>query len=70
MTDNGTAFIAALNWLEQCFSIQHIQISAYNSQANGIIKRQHHTIKESIIKACEGNILKWPSAVPYVFWAD
>jgi hypothetical protein len=31
MTNNGAAFIIALNWLEQHFGIQHIQISAYNS---------------------------------------
>ena len=70
MTDNGTAFVAALDWLMQCFGIQHIQILAYNSRANGIIEWQHCTIQESIIKACEGNASKWPSVVPYVFWAD
>jgi len=70
MTNNGTAFVAALDWLMQCFGIQHIQILAYNSRANGIIEWQHCTIQESIIKACEGNASKWPSVVPYVFWAD
>ena len=70
VTDNGMAFVAALDWLEQCFSIQHIQISAYNSWANGIVERQHRTIRKSIVKACKGNILKWPSVTPYAFWAD
>ena len=64
------AFVAALNWLEQRFGIQHIQILAYNSRANGIAERQHRTIQESIVKACEGTISKWPSVVPYAFWAD
>ena len=64
------AFVAALNWLEQCFGIQHIQILAYNSWANSIVERKHHTIQKSIVKACEGTILKWPSVVPYMFWAD
>jgi hypothetical protein len=64
MTNNGAAFVAALNWLEQCFGIRHIQISAYNSWANGIIKQQHHTIRESIVKACEGNISSGPQLCP------
>jgi integrase-like protein/reverse transcriptase-like protein/aspartyl protease len=70
VTDNGTAFVAALDWLTQRFGIRHIRISAYNSRANGIVERQHRTIRESIIKACEGNASKWPSVVPYAFWAD
>ena len=70
VSDNGTAFVAALDWLERRFGIRHIRISAYNSRANGIVERQHRTIRESIIKACEGNALKWPSVTPYTFWAD
>jgi transposase InsO family protein len=70
VTDNGTAFVAALGWLEQRFGIRHIRISAYNSRANGIVERQHRTIRESIIKACEGNPSKWPKVAPYAFWAD
>jgi hypothetical protein len=27
-------------------------------------------IRESIVKACEGNISKWPLVAPYTFWAD
>jgi hypothetical protein len=64
------AFVAALDWLEQRFGIQHIRILAYNSRANGIVERQHRTIQESIVKACEGTISKWPSVTPYAFWAD
>ena len=70
VTDNGTAFVAALSWLEQCFGIRHIRISAYNSQANDIVERQHRTIRESIVKACKGNPSKWPKVAPYAFWAD
>jgi hypothetical protein len=70
VTDNGAAFVAALDWLERRFGIRHIRISAYNSRANGIVERQHRTIRESIVKAYEGNISKWPSVVPYVLWAD
>jgi hypothetical protein len=70
VTDNGTAFVAALDWLADRYGIRHIRISAYNSRANGIVERQHRTIRESIVKACEGNISKWPAVAPHAFWAD
>jgi hypothetical protein len=34
VTDNGLAFIEALNWLVEQYRIHHIRISPYNSQAN------------------------------------
>ena len=63
-------FIAALDWLADRYDIRHIHISAYNSCANGIVEHQHRTIRESIVKACEGNISKWPIITPHAFWAD
>jgi hypothetical protein len=44
VTDNGTAYVAALDWLANKFGIHYIQISAYNSRANGIVECQHQTI--------------------------
>jgi hypothetical protein len=70
VTDNGTAFIATLDVLADRYGIRHIQISAYNSRTNGIVERQHCTIRESIVKACEGNISKWLTIAPHAFWAD
>jgi hypothetical protein len=70
VTDNGTAYVAALDWLASKYGTQHICILAYNSRANGIVERQHRTIHESLVKACEGNISKWPITAPHVFWAD
>ena len=70
VTDNGSAYVAALDWLASKYGIHHIRISAYNSRANGIVERQHRTIRESLLKTCEGEVLKWPAAVPHVFWAD
>jgi hypothetical protein len=70
VTDNGTAYVAALDWLANKYGIRHIRISAYNSRANGIVERQHRTIRESLVKACEGDTSKWPTLAPFVFWAD
>ena len=70
VTDNGSAYIAALDWLANKYNIRHIRISAYNSRANGIIECQHRTIQESLLKTCKGEASKWPAAAPHVFWAD
>jgi hypothetical protein len=70
VTDNGAAFVAALGYLADRYGIRHIRISAYNSRANGIVERQHRTIRESIVKACGGDISKWPTVTPHAFWAD
>jgi hypothetical protein len=40
VTDNGPAFVEALNWLAEQYGIHHICISPYNSQANGIVERR------------------------------
>jgi len=70
VTDNGTPFVAALNWLAQMYHICHIRISAYNSQANGVVERSHRTICDSLVKACNGDITQWPVLAHHVFWAD
>jgi len=56
--------------LQGRYGITHIRISAYNSRANGIVERQHRTIRDSIVKACDGDISRWPTVTPHVFWAD
>ena len=70
VTDNGAPIVAGLDWLAKKYHISHIRISPYNKQANGIVERSHRSIRESIVKACEGDILRWPSVTPHVFWAD
>jgi hypothetical protein len=70
VTDNGTPFVAALDWLAQKYHIQHIRISAYNSKANGLVERSHRTIRDSLVKACNGDITQWPNLAHHVFWAD
>ena len=70
VTDNGSAFVAVLTYLADRYGIRHIRISAYNSHTNGIVEQQHQTIRESIVKACKGEIHKWPIVAPHTFWAD
>jgi transposase InsO family protein len=70
VTDNGTPFIAALEYLAEKYNIRHIRISAYNSQANGVIERPHLTLREAIVKACDGDIKRWPTVFPHCLWAN
>jgi len=70
VTDNGTPFVAALDWLVQTYHICHICISAYNSQANRIVECSHRTIRNSLVKACNSDITQWPALTHHVFWAD
>ena len=70
VTDNGTPYVAALDWLADRYGIRHIRISAYNSHANGIVERQHRSIIKSLVKACEGDASKWLTHTPHIFWAD
>ena len=67
VTDNGTAFVAATEYLAKTYGIRHIRISAYNSQANRIIKRRHLDVQEALLKACEGEAAKWSRYAHSVF---
>jgi hypothetical protein len=66
----GLAFVEALNWLAEQYSIHHIRISPYNSQANGIVECHHLDVREAIMKVCDGEEQKWPTAMHAVFWAE
>ena len=55
VTNNGPAFLKALKYLEKHYHIKHIQISGYNSRANGLVKRSHFEVREAIFKACDGD---------------
>ncbi|ETW80124.1 hypothetical protein HETIRDRAFT_14927, partial [Heterobasidion irregulare TC 32-1] len=60
----------AFKLLLERMGIPQITISPYNSKANGVVERGHFIIRESIVKACEGNIAKWPEKVQEAFFAD
>jgi hypothetical protein len=70
ITDNGLAFVEALNWLAAQYGIHHIHISLYNSQVNRIVKRRHLDVREAIMKVCDGEERKWPTATHTIFWAE
>ena len=70
VTDNGPEIKAAFQELMRRYDIPHIRISAYNSKANGVVERGHFILRESIIKACEGNISRWPDYVYHAFFTD
>jgi len=70
VTDNGPEVKGATEELLRRYGINHITISPYNSQANGVVERGHFTIREALIKACDGNISKWPELVHHAFFAD
>ena len=70
VSDNGSAFVAALEYIEKQYHIRHIRISGYNSQANGIVERPHFHIRDALYKACDGDAALYPSRVYSVLWAD
>jgi len=70
VTDNGPETKAGTEELLRRYGINHIRISPYNSPANGVVERGHFTIREAIVKACDGNISKWLNLVHHAFFAD
>ena len=70
VTDNGSAFVAAINYLSKKYHINHIRISGYNSRANGIAERPHFDVRQGLFKASDGDQKKWSQNAYSVFWAD
>jgi len=70
ITDNSGPFKKALAWLEDKYRIKGIQISAYNSCANGKIEHPHWDVRQALWKACSGKVHKWYWYFILVMWAD
>lgn len=70
VTDNGPAFVQAVDYLSRRYKVNHIRISPYNSQANGPVERRHYDVREALIKAAEGDENRWTTVAPAVFWAE
>jgi hypothetical protein len=70
VTDNGSAFLKALEYLMKKYHITHICISSYNSCANGLVECPHFNVHQSLFKAVDGDQKQWSQAVYSVFWAE
>jgi Integrase zinc binding domain/RNase H-like domain found in reverse transcriptase len=70
VSDNGSAFVKALEHLSKKYKINYIRISGYNSRANGIVERPHFDVRQSLLKSVDGEERKWASALHQVFWAE
>ena len=70
VTDNGPAFIQALDVLTSRYGIRHIRISPYNSQANGVVEWHHYDVWEAIVKSTLGGEIHWSATAHSVFWAE
>lgn len=70
VTDNGAAFIKAMEYLAKRYHIRHARISGYNSRANGIVERAHYNVRQVLYKAADGDQSKWSRVVHEVFWAE
>ena len=56
VTDNGAPYVKAMAQLTKKWpTIEHIRITPYNSQANGIVERAHRTLQESLYKIAPGS---------------
>ena len=70
VTDNGSAFLKAMDYLSKRYHIDHIRISGYNSRANGIVERSHFDVRQSLFKAVDGDEKCWSTGAYSVFWAE
>jgi hypothetical protein len=70
VTDNGPAFLKAMDYLSRRYHLNHIQISGYNSRANGIVERSHFDVRQSLFKAVDGDQKRWSLGAFSVFWAE
>jgi hypothetical protein len=59
VTNNGKPFISVLNLLAKQYSINHICISGYNTQANGLVKCKHWDLWQALYKIADGVESKW-----------
>jgi hypothetical protein len=70
VTDNGSPFVKALEYLADRYKINHIRISGYNSRATGLVERTHFDVRQSLYKAADGDQSKWSQVAYSVIWAE
>lgn len=70
VTDNGPEVRKAFRILTRRLGVPHVRISPYNKHANGVVERGHFTLREALLKSCEGNQKQWPNLLPAAVFAD
>ena len=70
VTDNGSENRGKFESFLKSMDLHHIRISGYNHRANGVVERGHYTMREALVKVCEGNINLWPQKLQEVVFAD
>jgi hypothetical protein len=70
VTDNGPAFLKAMEYLSKRYHLNHIWISGYNSRANGTVERSHFDVRQSLFKVVNSDQKRWSLGVYLVFWAE
>ena len=70
VSDNAPQYLQAAEYLAQRYHIHHIKISPYNSRAQGPIERRHFDVRETLLKAADGDVSRWPDVAAAVFWAE
>jgi hypothetical protein len=70
VTDNGPAFLKAMEYLSKHYHLNYIQISGYNSRSNGTVEHSHFDVCQSLFKVVDGDQKQWSLEVYLVFWAE
>jgi hypothetical protein len=70
VTDNGPAFLKAMEYLSKRYHLNHICISGYNSRANSTVERSHFDVRQSLFKVVDSDQKRWSLGVYSVFWAE
>jgi hypothetical protein len=63
VTDNGPAFLKAMEYLSKRYHLNHICISGYNSRANGTVERSHFDVRQSLFKVVDGDQKRWSGSI-------
>jgi hypothetical protein len=50
VTDNGPAYLKAMEYLSKHYHLNHIWISSYNSHANGMVEYSYFDVCQSLFK--------------------
>lgn len=70
VSDNGTPFVKAIEYLARKYHVNHIRVSGYNSKANGIVERPHYDVRQGLFKAADGDQSRWSHVAYSVFWSE